>query len=138
MDVSRLLDRIEAAVSLDSDDAAIRMTARYEPQAGPSAKVFPPTYLEREGTRYHLEERWDEEGETRTVVILDSVQSQANRAELALQQEAGQLGPPQMVLEAQLEDMMGDAPVCDGCGHITVRNGACYKCLICGNSMGCS
>jgi hypothetical protein len=41
-------------------------------------------------------------------------------------------------LDAQLDDMMGDAPVCDGCGHITVRNGACYKCLNCGNSMGCS
>ncbi len=41
-------------------------------------------------------------------------------------------------LGAQLEEMMGDAPVCDGCGHITVRNGACYKCLNCGNSMGCS
>jgi ribonucleoside-diphosphate reductase alpha chain len=33
---------------------------------------------------------------------------------------------------------MGDAPPCDICGHITVRNGACYKCLNCGNSMGCS
>jgi len=41
-------------------------------------------------------------------------------------------------LDAQLEEMMGDAPVCDSCGHITVRNGACYKCLNCGNSMGCS
>ncbi len=41
-------------------------------------------------------------------------------------------------LDAQLEDMMGDAPLCDGCGHITVRNGACYKCLNCGSSMGCS
>lgn len=41
-------------------------------------------------------------------------------------------------LGAQLEEMMGDAPVCDNCGHITVRNGACYKCLNCGNSMGCS
>ena len=41
-------------------------------------------------------------------------------------------------LDAQLEELMGDAPVCDGCGHITVRNGACYKCLNCGNSMGCS
>jgi len=27
-------------------------------------------------------------------------------------------------LDAQLEEMMGDAPVCDVCGHITVRNGA--------------
>jgi ribonucleoside-diphosphate reductase alpha chain len=41
-------------------------------------------------------------------------------------------------LDSQLEDLMGDAPLCDVCGHITVRNGACYKCLNCGNSMGCS
>ncbi|MFC1642188.1 vitamin B12-dependent ribonucleotide reductase [Myxococcota bacterium] len=41
-------------------------------------------------------------------------------------------------LGAQLEELMGDAPVCDVCGHITVRNGACYKCLNCGNSLGCS
>jgi ribonucleoside-diphosphate reductase alpha chain len=34
--------------------------------------------------------------------------------------------------------MMGDAPFCDNCGHITVRNGACYRCLNCGSSMGCS
>src|SRR5690606_26069238 len=42
------------------------------------------------------------------------------------------------VLDQQLGEMMGDAPMCDQCGHITVRNGACYKCLNCGNSMGCS
>jgi ribonucleoside-diphosphate reductase alpha chain len=32
----------------------------------------------------------------------------------------------------------GDAPLCDICGHITVRNATCYKCMNCGNSMGCS
>jgi ribonucleoside-diphosphate reductase alpha chain len=42
------------------------------------------------------------------------------------------------ILDQQLGEMMGDAPICDVCGHITVRNGACYKCLNCGNSMGCS
>ena len=42
------------------------------------------------------------------------------------------------VLDKQLGEMMGDAPMCDTCGHITVRNGACYKCLNCGASMGCS
>jgi ribonucleoside-diphosphate reductase alpha chain len=31
-----------------------------------------------------------------------------------------------------------DAPACDVCGSITVRNGTCYKCYNCGNSMGCS
>ena len=45
---------------------------------------------------------------------------------------------PANALDAQLGEMMGDAPMCDKCGHITVRNGACYKCLNCGNSMGCS
>lgn len=37
-----------------------------------------------------------------------------------------------------LKSMMGDAPFCDSCGHTTVRNGSCYKCLNCGASMGCS
>ncbi len=31
-----------------------------------------------------------------------------------------------------------DAPSCDNCGAITVRNGNCYLCYNCGNSMGCS
>ncbi|MBN1436996.1 MAG: vitamin B12-dependent ribonucleotide reductase [Sedimentisphaerales bacterium] len=31
-----------------------------------------------------------------------------------------------------------DAPVCDVCGSITVRNGNCYRCHNCGASMGCS
>ena len=41
-------------------------------------------------------------------------------------------------VEAQLGSMMGDAPACNQCGHITIRNASCYKCLNCGNSMGCS
>ncbi len=31
-----------------------------------------------------------------------------------------------------------DAPTCPTCGHIAVRNGACFKCLNCGESLGCS
>jgi ribonucleoside-diphosphate reductase alpha chain len=31
-----------------------------------------------------------------------------------------------------------DAPTCPNCGHVAVRNGACYKCLNCGESLGCS
>ncbi|MDA1007859.1 MAG: adenosylcobalamin-dependent ribonucleoside-diphosphate reductase [Planctomycetota bacterium] len=34
--------------------------------------------------------------------------------------------------------LMGDAPACDACGSITVRNGTCYRCVNCGQSMGCS
>ena len=37
-----------------------------------------------------------------------------------------------------MANLDSDAPPCDLCGHITVRNGTCYRCLNCGNSMGCS
>ena len=37
-----------------------------------------------------------------------------------------------------LSSLQSDAPACNVCGHITIRNGTCYKCLNCGNSMGCS
>lgn len=40
--------------------------------------------------------------------------------------------------QTYLSSMMGDAPACTVCGHITIRNGTCYKCLNCGASMGCS
>ncbi len=31
-----------------------------------------------------------------------------------------------------------DAPSCSECGSIMVRNGACFKCLNCGSTSGCS
>jgi ribonucleoside-diphosphate reductase alpha chain len=42
------------------------------------------------------------------------------------------------VLSRQLGKMMGDAPFCTSCGHVTVRNGTCYRCMNCGNTLGCS
>ncbi|MFM7709987.1 MAG: vitamin B12-dependent ribonucleotide reductase, partial [Ferruginibacter sp.] len=41
-------------------------------------------------------------------------------------------------INAANKSMQGDAPACNVCGHITVRSGTCYKCLNCGNSLGCS
>jgi ribonucleoside-diphosphate reductase alpha chain len=41
-------------------------------------------------------------------------------------------------LDQLMEGMMGDAPFCESCGCVTVRNGACYRCDNCGTSMGCS
>ena len=41
-------------------------------------------------------------------------------------------------VQIALSKMMGDAPMCDECGHMTVRNGSCYRCLNCGASLGCS
>jgi ribonucleoside-diphosphate reductase alpha chain len=38
----------------------------------------------------------------------------------------------------QFAEFQLDAPSCDNCGSITVRNGNCYLCHNCGSSMGCS
>ncbi len=59
------------------------------------------------------------------------------------------LNPPQAIAAVQaagqpmkkgalvdIEDR--DAPVCYECGSLMVRNGACYKCLNCGSTSGCS
>lgn len=104
MMIDDLIDRLTSAVTLESDDAAIRIHAEYQSSAGPTAKVFPPTYLPSDGSRYHFEERWGEEGQRVKVVLLDSFQSQANRAETALRESAENLGLPQLVMEAQLGD----------------------------------
>ncbi len=62
--------------------AAFRCVTEYQPAGGPGDKVFPPTY---QGGRYATEDRVNpKNGEIRSCVLLDSVQSQANRMELAL------------------------------------------------------
>lgn len=62
--------------------AAFRCVTDYQPVGGPGDKVFPPTYS---GGKYATEERIDPTtGEIRKCVLLDSVQSQANRMELSL------------------------------------------------------
>jgi len=33
---------------------------------------------------------------------------------------------------------LGDAPACQFCGSLMVRNGSCYRCMECGSTSGCS
>ncbi|MCA9150248.1 MAG: vitamin B12-dependent ribonucleotide reductase [Planctomycetales bacterium] len=47
-------------------------------------------------------------------------------------------GESSMDRNDQFARFQSDAPSCDNCGAITVRNGNCYLCHNCGNSMGCS
>jgi len=56
------------------------------------------------------------------------------KADLELPERAGAVG----VQSEQFARFQSDAPACDNCGAITVRNGNCYLCHNCGNSMGCS
>lgn len=72
------LDVLKAAIVEQA--AAFRCVTEYQPAGGPSDKVFPPTY---EGGKYAVETRIVD-GQAVQCVLLDSVQSQANRMELAL------------------------------------------------------
>lgn len=74
--------------------AAFRCVTEYQPAGGVGDKVFPPTY---EGGKYAVETRVLDGGEIAECVLLDSVQSQANRMELALL-EAHRAGRVQLPL----------------------------------------
>lgn len=84
--------------ALTSSAAAFRCVTDYQPAGGKGDKVFPPTY---EGGKYAMEQRLDpQSGELKDCVLLDSVQSQANRMELALLEahESGNLAIPILVV----------------------------------------
>lgn len=74
---------------VDGDAVAIRGTATLEPAGGPGDKIFPPTHAvddknKKPGAKYAFETRRID-GQDVTCVLIDSVQSQANRMEEALQ-----------------------------------------------------
>ena len=80
-----LADRLVHAVQ---HDAALRRIRRLQPTGGPGDKIFPPTYPSeaRNGPARHLFETRRIGGANVLCVLVDSVQSQANRLEEALLQ----------------------------------------------------
>ena len=80
------LDQIREALA--GKAAAFRSVTEYQPAGGPGDKVFPPTYVggSGEGGIYATEQRYID-GADVSCVLLDSVQSQANRMEMALLDE---------------------------------------------------
>ena len=51
---------------------------------------------------------------------------------------AGQGAATPKTLVGHTFSLQSDAPSCQDCGAIMVRNGSCYKCLNCGATSGCS
>ncbi|MCY4354443.1 MAG: type I-U CRISPR-associated RAMP protein Csb1/Cas7u [Truepera sp.] len=72
--------------ALAGNAAAFRCVTEFQPAGGPGDKIFPPTYQGSQGSTYATEARHIN-GENVDCVLLDSVQSQANRMELALLEE---------------------------------------------------
>lgn len=101
-----LIDDLEAMVSGDGDVAGLRVSAWYRPVGGRASKLSPPTYLgeQRGAKRYVCERRYDHAGELAQVVLLDSIQAEANRCEEALLQlaDSGRLALPYLELVAEV------------------------------------
>jgi ribonucleoside-diphosphate reductase alpha chain len=95
------------------EEASVRIRPTGDGGAGPNivtaaAQMIVETHTDRSGTTSRLV------AETSGAVLAVNPLDQSNAA------------------------LMGDAPACDSCGSITVRNGSCYKCMNCGQSAGCS
>lgn len=108
------LDLLTLQSAISGPAAAFRARTRLQPAGGEGDKVFPPTYA---GAVYAVEERRTKndkgEWETTPCVLLDSVQSQANRLEEALQQaiDAGRFDDcpiPVITVDFSGEDLLDE------------------------------
>ena len=79
-------------------------------------------------------EDWDEPVKQPELSSVRVVASQPVIAKAAVHKN----GAGMDAVSVAAKSMQSDAPSCNTCGHITIRSGTCYKCLNCGNSMGCS
>ncbi|MCS7091604.1 MAG: type I-U CRISPR-associated protein Cas7 [Verrucomicrobiota bacterium] len=116
LDLNRLREAVTSA-------AAFRCRRKLQPAGGPGDKVFPPTFA---GAVYGVEKRQVPGREAPvTCVLLDSVQSQANRMELALQEalDAGRITLPLVVVDFTPWSPDGNKPqserLLDAVGKIT-------------------
>lgn len=98
--------------------AAFRCRRRLQPAGGEGDKVFPPTFA---GAVYAIEQRRVAgRDEPVTCVLLDSVQSQANRMELALQKaiDEGKLRLPLVEVDFSEHDPTGDIEADEQAGRL--------------------
>jgi len=108
-------DRLQDAVG--GDAVAIRARTVLDPAGGPGDKVFPASYAVADSAKhkYAVEERLIG-GRESVTVLLDSVASQANRAEMALLEgwEVGELRFPVPFVDFTVDEELADI------GRITV------------------
>lgn len=110
------LEKIQSAVR--GSAAAFRCRRRLQPGGGAGDKVFPPTYA---GAAYAIEDRRvPGREESVKCVLLDSVQSQANRMEQALQDavDAGEISLPIIAVDFTPYNPTGDLDADDKAGRL--------------------
>ncbi len=109
--------------AVEGGAAAFRCRRRLDPAGGGGDKVFPPTFA---GAVYAMEKRRvPDRAEPVQCVLLDSVQSQANRMELALQEavDAGRITLPLVVVDFSGFDPTGDIEADEKAGRLIDKVG---------------
>jgi ribonucleoside-diphosphate reductase alpha chain len=63
-----------------------------------------------------------------------------SQSELFFKHEEISTKGPEMKMDGSLTtyELQQDAPLCQYCGNIMIRNGACFRCINCGSTSGCS
>ncbi|MCY4369982.1 MAG: type I-U CRISPR-associated RAMP protein Csb1/Cas7u [bacterium] len=100
-------EKLRAAAA--GEAVALRSRTNLQPAGGTGDKVFPPTYSVDRGIKYATEDRRIGD-RVSTTVLLDSVASQANRAELALLEgwESQELSFPVPFVDFSIDEDIAD------------------------------
>lgn len=114
------LNRTDLVHVLDRPEVKNTGEEEWDEPVAPTAKEFEKKTPELSDVRIVAGTKSPEAGKT----IKTTVKAHANSGFDALNQAN--------------KSMQSDAPACNVCGHLTIRSGTCYKCLNCGNSLGCS
>jgi ribonucleoside-diphosphate reductase alpha chain len=102
-------------------------------QAASTAKPAPAKPLVAKPASNGVHSATNGNGKSSNIVADNAAMLHRAGAAMHIDQNAGAIAREEQFASFQL-----DAPSCDNCGAITVRNGNCYLCHNCGNSMGCS
>ncbi|GMQ97742.1 MAG: hypothetical protein BMS9Abin17_0243 [Acidimicrobiia bacterium] len=143
VDAGLQLDLTEAAMERDIEaqvSAAAFADASGVPAGSPSTNGSAPagTTVATDAVRTTVATRVSAAAATAQAPAVQAPAAQAPTAQMPRVQVHSAQDAQTASVQALLADKMGDAPLCDTCGHITVRNGSCYRCLNCGDSKGCS
>ncbi len=119
---------------------AIQFISDYESQSKPQ---FPQQELEMPGLFEEMKKKIDKPVSDLSLDTPSPEPSLDNRVPSNGSNGNSQTSPHRELgsvknLNASIAHFQQDAPTCPNCGSIAVRNGACYKCLNCGESLGCS
>jgi ribonucleoside-diphosphate reductase alpha chain len=120
---------VEKTKDLAHKIAEVKAAGGNGKKTGKTEELRPPQAPARPASLLQIDRLTGQPGRVEAFVAAPaSPTNETQQAEAALMHQ----------FNAQFEHFGDDAPACDICGSITVRNGTCYKCFNCGNSMGCS